>query len=459
MAITNRKKGVKKQTFGAYKKSLGLGTITEKDVTANYIEQTQIARNKFNSKYFGLGDKGKQATLKEEEIAKQITQGFIDNYLSQGLNNLTTNFGNADHKKGSTYSSIQEKLEEIAMGTKEGKNVDQLINDLDRMLNLAIKYLKLDMPAEMSSMLFSDNNSGATMSSLKKRNVSSMKLIGNSNKAAITSYHSLMEAYKHDILEFARKGTELRLGSKGYTMEGLGVEDKFVKIYNDKGKCIGTKPVKGSEIANTIGGFFAQITGQIFETLLKDTLKSGLGSLAKAVINDGDKTDDSGKKQKADLEVEYNGKIFNIEMAKLIKDANAGEKFNVQFNRNIDTGTFSAKKKARGESNSFLNSSSDKLFEYYAQAGGIESYAQLMKHGIQLGMAYDGRGMKYLNRYVASKASNMVLGDSIDFLVFLDEVVPKYEFLNSMAKGKESRLRFVYAAKKGKDNIAGSVKN
>ena len=383
-----------------------------------------------------------------------MTNAYLESFLQPALDKFSQNFKKSDKEKAGTYSGIQQSLTNIAQGMNSGVDVQSEINNLKQMLQKAEEFISYEMPAEMAGVL----SSTSSKQSLAAMNLDTASLV-QGNKAAVTSYMNILQIYK-DIQNFVNSGMtdSLSIGRGSYQFQDF--VDGGVKITDPKTGKTTFKQFRKNEISSRFGGYFGQVTGQIFETVATKKMAEALMEVA-TVANVGAKTTDGGTKQKDDLEIELDGQKLNISMANIMKAANSNVMDEIVFNENIRTG-LSAKKKEMKKSNTFLQTSFQKFIELYSLSGGsaLDDYALTLRHAIQIGASKTETSD--INKYIAAKASNLVLGDTVDFMVFLDVVIPKYEFLNVLGSNKRRWLYFDYKSKdfiENPDSVMGEVKN
>ena len=420
-----------------------------------YKLQSEIERKKFNVKYFNTLDKSKQNEIADAEIARQLTSAYIESFLQPALDKFSEDFKKSDKQKSGTYSGIQQCLVNIARGVDSGINVESEVNNLKQILKKAEEFISYEMPAEMAGVL----KSSGSKQDLAAMNLDTASLV-QGNKAAMSSYMNILQTYK-DIESFVDSGMKgnISIGRGSYNFENFVTGG--TKITDPKTGKTTFKQFRKNEISSRFGGFLGQITGQIFETITTKKMAEALMEVA-TVSNVGAKTTDAGTKQKDDLEIELNGEKLNVSMANIMKAANSNVMDEIVFNENIITG-LSAKKKEMKKSNiTFLQTSFQKFIELYILSGGssADDYALTLRHAIQLGASKSETSD--INKYIAAKASNLVLGDTVDFMIFLDVVIPKYEFLNVLGSNKRRWLYFDYKSKgytENPDSVMGEVKN
>lgn len=426
----------KKVTWKIYKEKYGpeysyyekTRAVSSEEVRSNYKAQAQAAKNKFNAKFFTIQTSDVEKAIEERDA---LLKSLKTNYLQKTINSVSSDFKALDKKKGGNYSPLQNALVQLAKSKPSSSEYRELQNKAQSVLKATSNYLNVTIPEDIAKMLTEDKENPVEIGS-----IDTMKFLRGS-RSAVTSFN-VLESKMKELENYIASGMSgsIAIGRGEYQKVG----ESFVSVET------GQSPKKG-EIARRLGGYMGLITGQVFESVVTAALGNAMSDISRAVKNvGGDVT--AGERSKDDIVIDIDGVKLMASLSEM--EGWGGTDANVAFQENIQLGA-SAKKKGLMQSNTFLQSSLGTL--YNMTSGNIDMNRKgLFWHYMQIGAPKDAE-MDILNRYITSKMANKVLGSDIDFMLFLDKVVPQYEFLETLAKNPK---RWLYMVHKGNKSFTDS---
>lgn len=404
--------------------------IDEKKITENYKQAQTLALNSFNAKYFKDGDKKK--SKKELTELSNVVSLFKSNVIQEGIDGMIEEY-NAISDKG--YRGMDKLLVAATQSKDDKKAVDKILSDLSKKsqeLNQTLQYTlpmwvakeilgmdeKKDDPSKMINAALSDIRGGSVASetSLKRLDLIYKKLETLTSDADV----------KKEFLNSGRiLATNAEKGMSEEAIKAMKKEKQYWEKAYEK-----TKTSKGKEtfkFGQSLAGYYTSVFGTVYEMMVKEAIKRGLGEAAKVAVVGGDTGADG--RSKTDVRLNVNGKdlLIKLNQQNLIPN-------NIQFNDSINA-EFSVKSNKMSAKTTLLQTT---LTSYIGMVGS-DSYTRLLEHYFKMAASVDKSTEKdatvdLINRYIASKNITKIIGEGIDFITFGDKTVTKYEYIATYIK-------------------------
>ena len=417
----------------------------------NYINQHKIAKKEYMSKFSGMEELNPEDLAQMELFNKMIEKDVLGAAAKKAMGQIL-----ADKKafSDSIYKAIQ-NLHNARLSDSEAA-IQKARKEIDSISKILRRLLTVSIPESLGMTLAQDSNQekiGASVSS-----VSEVFYGSTMDSTALTSY--LNSARILDAIEdLAKNSNSMHLNSTGQLVfqkyatsiasnlqsllstQSEFSEDNLKKAY----KSVSEKKIvdKSSVVGSTIG----RATGYAFEgafgpNVVDVTLGMGKNFIEFAndqmVASGGER--EGGKMSKPDYKIIINGK--NVDLSKVSVNTKGYAEFDIPL-PNIES-NLSIKQDKKSKGSIYDNSTIGALFADLPKEG--EDYQALLYHYFQLYSSPEGGSkgqdkatIDLVNRYVSSHLIAKAFGEGIDYIVFSDAAVSKYNYLQEIS-GKQNRM-------------------
>ncbi len=408
-------------------KSPGIG---ENLIAANYNEAHKLALSSFNSKYFKQAGEGRENTAKELKEMKGLVELFKTNIIQKGIDGMGEEYSRIGDKgyrgmdkllvQAMNEDSFEEAQKILARVAEKSRQLSQTLQyDLPEWL--AKEILKLDSNTEEADRIdaaLTDirGASAASDTSLKRLGM----IYGEIEKLAtdLDSQKRLFNEGRIFITNAEKNASEEAI--KAMKKEGDLFEKQYAQRKTSRGKTT-------FGLGSSLGGYYTSVFGTVYEMMVKEAIKRGLGEAATVAVVGGNVSE--GGRSKTDVALTVNGKDLMVKI-----NPGGADSGSIEFNEIINA-EFSVKSNKMNEKTTLLQTTLDS----YINLVGSDNYTHLLEHYFKMAASVHKPTEKdatvnLINRYIASKNISKIIGDGIDFITFGNKTVTKYEYIASYVK-------------------------
>ena len=405
--------------------------VGEPSIIENYKNAKDVAYSSFNAKYFKNAQEGRENTAKELKEMKGLVELFKKNVIQKGIDSMSEEYSRISDKG---YRGM-DKLLVQAMNTDNIEEAQKILSKVaakSRELNATLQYDLPDWLAREVLKVNSDDTENADRINAALEDIRGASAASGTSLKRLGMIYDEVSRLASDAETQKRFFDEKRIfitnAERGASEEAIALMKKektlFEKQYGSKTTSAG-KLTFG--IGSSLGGYYTSVFGTVYEMMVGEAIKRGLGEAATIAIVGGDTV--NGGRSKTDVALNVNGKDLMVKIT-----ANQGNTGSIEFNETINA-EFSVKSNKMREATTLLQTTIDS----YINTIGASNYTHLLEHYFKMGASVhapskDDYVMSLVNRYVASKNIDKIIGSGIDFITFGDKTVTKYEYIASYIK-------------------------